>query len=162
MLHMRMMKVSIPRLEEAFGAEWRQTFPAAVARGSREVSIEVTDEQRAKIKHRPNAAPKTPIVIHVKPVPRDQWKWKIRMLAMARQDGDRGVGDVLERIIKIGGGEQFLKLFPELGNAMGQQATDWLMGVKTPVQANVEDREKCSPCSVRRDILNARYPFNGH
>lgn len=95
----------------------------------------------------------------VTPLPRKQWPWKVVILSRFREEGDRGVGDVLERVIAAGGGEKFLRTFPQMANRLGELATVWLAGVKTAGDANPEGEGTCSPCAARRDLLNARYPF---
>ena len=76
--------------------------------------------------------PPRPAPVPLKPVPREEWKAGALALADMAESGDRGIGDVIERNLAVGG-IVFKALVTSLGFECG--------------------------CSARRDELNQLYPL---
>jgi hypothetical protein len=76
--------------------------------------------------------PPQPAPVPLKPVPREEWKAGALALADMAEPGDRGIGDVIERNLAVGG-IVFKALVKSLGFECG--------------------------CSARRDELNQLYPL---
>ena len=84
----------------------------------------------------PEAMPKpTPrdVPAPIQPIPREQWPLAARVLARLAKEGDKGLGDTVERLASMVGGEMYKRLAKRAGidcGCAGRQAT---MNAKYPL-----------------------------
>lgn len=103
-------------------------------------------------KHKLEAKPKSDDADRINPIPRLQWTPKQLALAEKAIASDKGLGDVVARLIESGTWREMAEAGAALSEEFGV-ITTWVRAVKYLLGKD------CKTCGINQDKWNLLYPF---